>query len=78
MSWFGYRNFDTPDNSVNNRAVILHLEKCYITIIIGIGKQLTNQHWSEIDIRGWVIKGLKIMLFYLLFPPICISNMEYV
>ncbi len=61
MSWFGYRNFDTPDNSVNNR----------VGAILTFGEMLHNnhhrywkatnnsQHWSEIDISGWVIKGLK-------------------
>ena len=60
-SWFGYRNFDTPDNSVNNR----------VGAILTFGEMLHNnhhrhwratsnsQHWSEIDISGWVIKGLK-------------------
>ena len=39
-SWFGYRNFDTPDNSVNNRvgSSFLHGEKC-CTTIINIGEQ---------------------------------------
>ena len=61
MSWFGYRNFDTKDNSVNNR----------IGAILTFGEMLHNnhhrywkatnnsQHWSEIDISGWVIKGLQ-------------------
>ena len=60
-SWFGYRNFDTPDNSVNNR----------VGSILTWGEMLHNNHhkhwratsnshhWSEIDMSGWVIKGLK-------------------
>ena len=52
MSWFGYRNFDTPDNSVNNRVgaiptfgEMLHNNHRY-------WKATNNsQHWSEIDIQ---------------------------
>lgn len=61
MSWFGYRNFETRDNSVNNR----------IGAILTWGEMLHNNHhrfwkasdnshhWSEIDISGMVIKGLE-------------------
>ena len=61
MSWFGYRNFETNDNSVNNK----------IGSILTWGEMLHNnhhrmwkatnnsQHWSEVDISGWVIEGLK-------------------
>lgn len=60
MPWFGYRNHETKDNSVNNR----------VGSILTWGEMLHNnhhrqwkavsnsQHWSEIDISGWVIKGV--------------------
>lgn len=61
MPWFGYRNFETPDNSVNNR----------LGAILTWGEMLHNnhhrfwkatdnsQHWTEVDVSGLVIKGLK-------------------
>ena len=44
MSWFGYRNFDTPDNSVNNRvgAIPTFGEMLHNNHQVGIGKQLTT------------------------------------
>jgi stearoyl-CoA desaturase (delta-9 desaturase) len=59
--WFGYRNFETKDNSVNNR----------VGAILTFGEMLHNnhhrywkatnnsQHWSEIDISGLVIERLR-------------------
>lgn len=61
MKWFGYRNFDTRDNSVNNR----------IGAILTWGEMLHNNHhrfwkatsnstkWSEVDISGLVIEGIR-------------------
>jgi len=61
MSWFGYRNFDTRDNSVNNRvgAVLTWGEMLHNNHHRFWKATNNSQHWSELDVSGWVIEGLK-------------------
>ena len=56
-----YRNFDTKDNSVNNRigAILTWGEMLHNNHHRYWNATSNSQHWSEIDISGWVIKGLK-------------------
>ena len=60
-SWFGYRNYETKDNSVNNRigSILTWGEMLHNNHHRYWNAQSNSQHWSEIDVSGWVIKGLK-------------------
>ena len=60
-TWFGYRSFDTKDNSVNNRlgAILTWGEMLHNNHHRHWRSTSNSRHWSEIDISGLVISGLK-------------------